>query len=39
MYSLKETIDVERWQGFAMLALSGFATQSMAAKFSNLPGL
>ena len=39
MYLLKETIGVERWQVFAMLALSGFAIGSMAAKFSNLPGL
>ena len=38
MYLMKETIGVERWQGFAMLALSG-AIASMAARFSNLAGL
>ncbi len=39
MYLMKETIGVKRWQVFAMLALSGFAVGSMAAKFSNLLGL
>jgi hypothetical protein len=39
MYLMKETIGVERWQVFALLALGSFAIGSKAAKFSNLPGL
>jgi len=38
MYILNETICVKRWQVFTMLALSGFAAGSIAAKLTTALG-